>query len=77
MTSLTYDDLEGQRHEIILRRTAEGNWEVLDTCAGEERVIDTLDGRVDGATQAEAVADDYVTAGRFMPLAGQRGRGHT
>ncbi|HYB22218.1 MAG TPA: hypothetical protein VED41_00370 [Solirubrobacteraceae bacterium] len=73
MNSPTYRDPTGVRHEVVVRQTATGDWEVLDTCAGEPRVIETLDGRVDGEPQAEAVACDYVTVGRFMPLSGRNG----
>ena len=73
MTALTYRDGSGVRHEVFVRRTAAGDWEALDACAGEELVIQRLDGRVDGEAQAEAVAGDYVTAGRFIPVAGCNG----
>jgi hypothetical protein len=58
---------------VGVRRTAASHWEVLGTCGGEELVIESLDGRVDGEAQAEALAGDYATAGRFMPLAGRNG----
>jgi hypothetical protein len=73
MTALNYRDAAGVVHDVVVRSTPTGAWEVLDTCAGEELVIESLDGRVDGEAQAEAVAGDYVTAGRFMPLAGRNG----
>ena len=72
MTRLTYRDAAGAVHEVVVRQTSTGDWEALDTCADEELVIECLDGRVDGEPQAEAVAGDYVTSGRFMPLAGQQ-----
>jgi hypothetical protein len=73
MTALTYRDAAGVVHEVVVRQTPTGDWEALDTCAGEELVIERLDGRVDGEAQAEAVAGDYVTAGRFIPVAGRNG----
>jgi len=73
MTALTYRDATGVVHEVVVRKTPAGNWEVLDSCAGGTRVIESLDGRVDGEAQAEAVARDYVTAGRYVPLAGRNG----
>ncbi|HET6868098.1 MAG TPA: hypothetical protein VFH80_19450 [Solirubrobacteraceae bacterium] len=73
MTSLIYHDATGVVHEVLARKTAAGDWEILDTCAGEELVIESLDGRVDGEAQADAVASDYLTAGRFMPSAGLNG----
>ena len=78
MTPLAYRDADGARHEVAVHETAAGDWQVLDTCAAETRVIETLDGRVDGRPQAEAVARDYVTAGRFTAWAGREsGRAHT
>ena len=73
MTALTYRDAAGVVHEVVVRQTPTGDWEALDTCPGEELVIERLDGRVDDEPQAEAVAGDYVTAGRFIPLAGRNG----
>jgi hypothetical protein len=73
MTALTYCDAAGVVHEVVERKTPAGDWDVLDTGAGEEVVIESLDGRVDGESQAEAVARDYVTAGRFIPVAGRNG----
>ena len=75
MTALTYPrDATGVVHGVVVRETTTGDWEVLDTGAGEEVVIESLDGRVDGQPQAEAVASDYLTSGRHVPLAG-RNRG--
>ena len=71
MTSLTYHDAAGATHTITVQRTAAGNWEVLDTVADEMRVIETLDGRVDAEAQAEAVARDFVTVGRFAGTPGR------
>ena len=73
MTALTYCDATGVVHEVVVQKTPAGDWEVFDTCAGEEVVIESLDGRVDGQAQAEAVASDYVTSGRYVPLAGRNG----
>jgi hypothetical protein len=73
MTALTYRDATGVVHEVVVRKTMAGDWEVLDICAGEELVIESLDGRVDGEAQADAVASDYVISGRFIPLAGRNG----
>jgi hypothetical protein len=71
MTTLTYRDATGVTHEVVVRRTPAADWEVLDTCAGETQLIETLDGSVDGEAQAEAIAHDYVTAGRFIAPAGR------
>jgi len=71
VTALTHHAATGVRHEILVRRTVVGDWEVLDTCAREDRVIETLDGVVDAEPQAEAVARDYLTAGRFVAAPGR------
>jgi hypothetical protein len=69
VTPHTYVDADGAGHEVLVRDTPVGDWQVLDTCAAETRVVETLDGREDGRPQAEALARDYVqtisqTAGR-------------
>jgi hypothetical protein len=74
VTQFAYRDAAGVVHEVVVRNTPTGDWEVLDTGDGEERLIESLDGRLDGEAQADAVATDYVTASRFMPVAG-RNRG--
>ena len=56
----SYTDPDGIRHEVTVRRTAAGDWQVLDTSPAETRIIETLDGRQDGQEQAEAVARDYA-----------------
>jgi hypothetical protein len=40
---LSYRDGEGRRHEVLVRRSAAGDWQVLDNCARKTRVVDTLD----------------------------------
>jgi hypothetical protein len=73
MTALTYRDAAGVAHEVVVRKTPTGGWQVIDSCAREDLVIECLNGRVDGETQADAIAADYVIAGRFMPQAGRNG----
>ena len=55
-----YADPDGIRHEVKVRRTATGDWQVLDTSPVETRLVETLDGRADGPEQADAVARDYA-----------------
>ena len=66
MSSFSYDDAAGQRHEILVRRTAAGDWEVLDTFASDTQVIETLDGHVDAEPQAE-VGRPRLPGGRSLP----------
>jgi hypothetical protein len=61
VTALTYRDATGARHEVFVRETSAGDWQVLDTCARETVVIEALDGPADGEPQAAAVARDYVS----------------
>ena len=65
----SYRDADGARHELVVGKTADGDWQVLDTSATDEvRVIDTLDGDQDGRPQAEAIAHDYLsTVARARP----------
>ena len=43
----SYRDADGARHELVVRQTADGDWQVLDIDLTSEtaRVIDALDGR--------------------------------
>jgi hypothetical protein len=56
----SYADPDGVRHEVTVRPTATGDWQVLDTSPAETRIVETLDGDQDGPEQAEAVARDYA-----------------
>jgi hypothetical protein len=64
-----YRDAAGVRHELAVRKTPDGDWQVLDLDleADTAHVIDTLAGDQDGRPQAEAVARDYLTTldGRY------------
>jgi hypothetical protein len=59
----SYHDADGAIHQLLVRETADGGWQVLDLDAGANRarVIDTLDGDQDGRPQAQAIARDYLT----------------
>ena len=57
----SYRDVDGARHELVVAKTADGDWQVLDTGPDGVRVIDTLDGDQDGRPQAEAIARDYLS----------------
>jgi hypothetical protein len=66
-----YVDVAGTAHEVSVRRTSDGHWEIVDADARQLRVIDTLVGFDDGRPQAEALARDYVaTIGRGVPTTG-------
>ena len=70
MSSFAYSDADGVPHEVVVRRTPTGDWQVLDTCGGGTYVIETLKASDDDHAQAEAVARDYIDEGRFLPWAG-------
>jgi hypothetical protein len=57
----SYRDAEGDRHELLVRETADGRWLVLDLTGEGARVIEALAGEEDGRPQAEAIARDYLT----------------
>ena len=57
----SYRDAVGDRHELVVRETADGRWLVLDQTGDGVRVIDELAGDEDGRPQAEAIARDYLT----------------
>jgi hypothetical protein len=56
----SYRDAAGGRHDIVVRETAGGAWEILDTTPDRTRVVDTLSGYDEGRPHAEAVARDYA-----------------
>ena len=59
----SYRDVDGARHELVVRETADGGWHVLDLDVESEtaHVIETLADGEDGRPQAEAIARDYLT----------------
>ena len=67
----SYHDAVGDRHELVVRETADGRWLVLDLNGEGVQVIDELAGDADGRPQAEAIARDYLTTvGAHEPGAG-------
>ena len=46
----TYCDAVGSRHRLVVRRTAEGDWRVLDVdvTSGTAHIVDALTGEQDG-----------------------------
>jgi hypothetical protein len=57
----SYRDAVGDRHELVVRETADGRWLVLDLNGEGAQMIDELAGDEDGRPQAEAIARDYLT----------------
>jgi hypothetical protein len=61
LTVARYRARDGTRHRVIVRRTAEGRWRVIDVTGSETLVVETLTGHDDGLAQAQALARDYAT----------------
>jgi hypothetical protein len=57
----SYRDVDGARHELVVRETADGGWHVLDLDGETAHVVDALAGDQDGRPQAEAIARDYLS----------------
>ena len=69
----SYFDADGAQHRLVVRRTAEGDWHVLDidVTSDTAHVVDALADEQDGRPQAEAIARDYLTTvGSLEPGAG-------
>jgi len=67
-TPFGYRDATGARHQVLVRQSPEGAWQVLDIT-----VIETLTGVGEGRDAAEAIARDYV-AEQHHPAAARRRR---
>jgi len=70
-TPFGYRDATGTRHQVLVRQTHEGVWQVLDV-----NVIDTLTGVGEGRAEAEALAREYVTQQQHPTAAGRRPSSH-
>lgn len=55
-----YRDATGVTHQLAVRKTPDGAWEVIDRAGEQARVIDTLAGFGDGRPEAEALAREYA-----------------
>ena len=69
----SYRDADGNRHQLVVRETAEGGWNVLDldVAADTAHLVEALTDEQDGRPQAEAIARDYLTTvGAHEPGAG-------
>ena len=58
----SYRDADGHRHELVVRESAEGGWNVLDldVAADTAHVVEALTDEQDSRSQAEAIAHDYL-----------------
>jgi hypothetical protein len=55
-----YRTRDGTDHVVLIGRTPEGCWRVLDRADGHAGVVETLTGHDDRLPQAEALARDYT-----------------
>lgn len=55
-----YRDTAARWHNVVVRQTRDGHWQVLDITR-LVRVVETLTGCEEGRPQAEALARDYAT----------------
>jgi hypothetical protein len=62
-----YRDADGTVHDIVVRRSTQGAWEILDVSPAHTRLVDSLTGFDDGRPEAEAVARDYASQQRRPP----------
>ncbi len=60
-TAARYRARDGTEHHIIVQRTIEGRWRVLDRVADHAVLVETLTGHDDRREQAESLARDYAT----------------
>ena len=67
LTPFGYRDATGTRHRVLVRRSAEGAWQVLDIT-----VIETLTGVGEGRDAAEALARDFAEQHDHPARTGQR-----
>ena len=67
-----YRARDGTDHHVIVERTPEGRWRVLDTVTDRVVVVETLTGHDDRQAQARALALDYAAEQQAFQL-GLRG----
>ncbi|MBV9194615.1 MAG: hypothetical protein JO168_10770 [Solirubrobacterales bacterium] len=55
-----YQDASGVRHDVVVRKTRAGAWQVADISVAKTTIIETLTGVDEGRPEAEAIAREYV-----------------
>jgi hypothetical protein len=55
-----YQDARGVHHDVIVRKTPGGGWQVVDISVANTTVIETLTAADDGRPEAEAIAREYA-----------------
>jgi hypothetical protein len=64
VTAASYRARAGTEHRVLVQRTPERRWQVLDAVDDHAIVVDTLTGHDDRLAQAEALARDYAAEQR-------------
>lgn len=68
-----YCDADGVRHSLVVRRTADRGWEVVDVDPGGARLVERLTDSADERPQAEAIARDYAATAEARSHGSGRG----
>ena len=55
-----YQDASGVQHDVIVRKTPDGAWQVVDVSGDETKLIDEVTGVGEGQPEAEAIAREYT-----------------
>ena len=55
-----YQDASGAQHEVIVRKTPDGAWQVVDVSDGETKLVDEVTGISEGQPEAQAIAREYI-----------------
>ena len=63
-----YRATDGGEHQVVVQRTREGRWRVLDVADSDVAVVETLTGHDDRLAQAEALARDYASEQRAFQV---------
>jgi hypothetical protein len=59
-TAARYHARDGTEHHVLIERSEDGRWRVLDAVGDDAIVVDTLTGQDDRLDQAAALARDYA-----------------
>ena len=55
-----YQDARGVHHDVVVRKTPGGGWQVVDISVAKTTVVETLTAVDDGRPEAEAIAREYA-----------------
>jgi len=55
-----YQDASGVQHEVIVRKTPDGSWQVIDVSDDDTTLVEELTGIGNARSEAEAIAAEYT-----------------